>query len=68
MSIVWYIVVGMTKYNISPADASVTAVTTIQVPIQVRDAIKTAAGKRAHKMGISKLSMADYLKLVADNE
>lgn len=42
--------------------------TTIQVPVYIRDKVKLAAGKRAKKMGISKLSMVDYLNLVADNE
>lgn len=42
--------------------------TTIQVPIYIRDKIKLAASKRAKKMGITKLSMVDYLNLISDNE
>jgi hypothetical protein len=42
--------------------------TTIQVPFSTRDAIKRAAAKRAKKMGITKLSMVDYLSLITKEE
>ena len=42
--------------------------TTIQVPMYTRDKIKRAAAKRAKKMKISRLTMVDYLNLVADEE
>ena len=42
--------------------------TTIQLPCNVRDKVKQAAYKRAKKMKISSLSMADYLSIVSDEE
>lgn len=43
-------------------------ITTIQVPAKLRDDIKEAAQTRAKHMGISKLSMVDYLQLLIREE
>lgn len=42
--------------------------TTIQVQMITRDNIKRAAKRRAKKMGLSRLSMDDYLNLVSIEE
>ena len=43
-------------------------ITTVQVPRTLRDDIKSAAKKRAERMGINKLSMVDYLLLLIQEQ